>query len=110
MVRIEVIHGMDCYVIEMTAKTRKVPYPKQTMWVVKEHYVPEQVHYFSKSGKLLKEMRVLEVREIEGKILISRMILEDKLKKNSSTEMVVDEVETNLPLGANFFSLDQLAW
>ncbi|MDC7233983.1 MAG: outer membrane lipoprotein-sorting protein [Spirochaetales bacterium] len=106
----ETIDGKDCFVIQMTAKSRKVPYPAQTLWIEKETYVPEQVRYFSKSGKLLKEMRVLEVREMEGKVIISKMVLEDKLKKNSSTEMVLDEIEINPVLGRDFFSLDQLAW
>lgn len=110
LVRSEVVDGQDCYVIEMTAKSRKVPYPRQIMWIVKENFIPEQVHYFSKSGKLLKEMRVLEVRDFEGKIIITKMVLEDKLKKNSSTEMIVDEIEANTDLGSDFFSLDQLAW
>lgn len=106
----EVVDGQDCHVIEMTAKSRKVPYPRQTLWVVKETNIVEQVQYFSKSGKLLKEMRVLEVDEYDGKIVITRMVLEDKLKKNSSTEMIVEDIETNPSLGSDFFSLDQLAW
>lgn len=110
LVRSEIVDGQDCFVIEMTAKTRKVPYPKQTLWVVKDTYVVEQVQYFSKSGKLLKEMRVLDVREFQGKVVISRMVLEDKLKKNSSTEMVIDTIVANPDLGSGFFSLDQLAW
>jgi outer membrane lipoprotein-sorting protein len=110
LVRSEVVDGQDCFVIEMTAKSRKVPYPKQILWVVKDSYVAEQVHYFSRSGKLLKEMRVLEVRDFEGKVIITKMVLEDKLKKNSNTEMIVDKVEANPDLGSGFFSLDQLAW
>ncbi len=106
----ETVNGNDCWVIDLTAKTRKIPYPRQKIWVAKDTYVPEMGQYFSKSGKLLKEMRVLEIMEVEGRILISRMVLEDKLKKNSSTEMIMDEVETNPVLGRDFFSLDQLAW
>lgn len=106
----EVVDGQDCFVIEMTAKSRKVPYPKQTLWVVKDSYVAEQVQYFSRSGKLLKEMRVLEVKEFDGKFITSKMVLEDKLKKNSSTEMIVNDIEINPGLESDFFSLDQLAW
>jgi len=110
LIREESVEGKSCFVIGMTAKTRNVPYQKQTMWVVKETLLPQQVQYFSKSGKLLKEMRVLDVIKEKGKFVISRMILEDKLKKNSSTEMKLDSVETDLSLGDGFFSLDQLSW
>jgi len=110
LVREEAVDGKNCYVIDMTAKTRNVPYPSQTIWVIKESLLPQKVQYFSKSGKLLKEMRVLDIREERGKFIITRMILEDKLKKNSSTEMVLDTIETDVPLGDGFFSLDQLSW
>jgi outer membrane lipoprotein-sorting protein len=106
----ELVEGQNCYVIEMTAKSRKVPYPKQTVWVLKESFIPQKVEYFSKSGKLLKEMRVLEVMDMDDKMIISRMVLEDKLKKNSSTEMILETIEVDVSLPSNFFSLDQLSW
>jgi len=106
----EVVDGKECYVIDMVAKSRDVAYPRQMVWVVKETMIPEQVHYFSKSGKLLKEMRVDEVMEIGDKVVISRMTLEDKLKKNSSTEMIMEEIETDIPLDNSFFSLENLSW
>ena len=106
----EMVDGRPCYRIEMKAKTRKVPYPRQTVWIDREDFVPRKAQYFSKSGKLLKEMRVLEIRELEGRLLISKMVLEDKLKKNSSTELHLETVEANPELGRDFFSLDQLAW
>ncbi|QEN06891.1 outer membrane lipoprotein-sorting protein [Oceanispirochaeta crateris] len=106
----ELVEGQNCYVIEMTAKSRRVPYPKQTVWVLKESFIPQKVEYFSKSGKLLKEMRVLEVMDMDDKMIISRMVLEDKLKKNSSTEMILETIEVDVSLPSNFFSLDQLSW
>ncbi len=106
----ERVDGRSCYIIEMTARTRKVPYPRQTVWIDREDFVPRRARYFSRSGKLLKEMTVLEVRELEGRRIISKMALEDKLKKNSSTELRLERLEADPELGREFFSLDQLAW
>jgi len=106
----ETVDGKDCYVIEMTAKTRNVAYPRQTVWVAKDTLLPQKVHYFSKSGKLLKEMQVDEVKRMGDKFIISRMTLEDKLKKNSSTELVLDDLEVDIDLEEGFFSLDNLSW
>ena len=106
----ESVGGEVCYVIEMTAKSRDVAYPKQIVWIIKKSLVPQQVQYFSKSGKLLKEMRVNEIRQVGEKFVITRMTLEDKLKKNSSTELVIEKLETNPDLGQDFFSLDNLSW
>ncbi len=106
----ESVGGEDCYVIEMIAKSRDVAYPRQIVWVVKDSLVPQQVQYFSKSGKLLKEMRVNAIQSVGDKFVITRMTLEDKLKKNSSTELVIDSLETDTNLGRDFFSLDNLSW
>ena len=106
----EIIDGTLCYVIDMVAKSRNVAYPRQQVWVVKENLVPQQVHYFSKSGKLLKEMRVNKIELIGDKFVITEMTLEDKLKRNSSTELILDKLETDLPLDRSFFSLDNLSW
>ena len=106
----ETAGGEDCYVLEMVAKSRDVAYPKQIVWVIKDTFVPQQVQYFSKSGKLLKEMQVDAIERIGGKFVITRMILEDKLKKNSSTELVMDNLETDINLDRDFFSLDNLSW
>ena len=106
----EQIGGQDCYVIEMIAKSRDVAYPKQIVWVIRDTLVPQQVQYFSKSGKLLKEMKVDAIEKIDEKYVITRMTLEDKLKKNSSTELVIDDLETNVNLARDFFSLENLTW
>lgn len=110
LLREEQVDGRECYVIDMTARKRSVPYPRQTLWVEKERLLPYKAHYFSRSGKLLKEMRVEEVRAIGDKFFLTRMILEDRLKRNSSTELIIDEVETDLDLAGDFFSLDSLSW
>ena len=106
----ERIDGQECYRIEMKARSRKVPYARQTVWVDKENFAPRKAQYFSKSGKLLKEMTVLELTELEDRLVISKMVLEDKLKKNSSTELFLEKLEADPDLGRDFFSLDQLAW
>lgn len=106
----ETVSGRDCYIIDMIATSRNVAYPRQTVWVVKETLIPQQVHYFSKSGKLLKEMRVNRVEMIADKYVITEMTLEDKLKKNSSTELIMEDLETDIDLDRDFFSLDNLSW
>ena len=106
----EVIEGKTCYIIEMDAKSRDVAYPRQIVWVTKDTMVPRKVQYFSKSGKLLKEMRVNKIDRIGEKFVITEMTLEDKLKKHSSTELIIDDLETDVDLGRDFFSLDNLSW
>jgi hypothetical protein len=41
---------------------------------------------------------------------MSRAIMRDALKKNSSTEFRVDRVKLDQPLPKNLFSLEALSW
>ncbi len=106
----EEVEGLECFVIKLVAKTRKVPYPRQTLWVEKGSFLPRKALYFSRTEKLLKEMRVLETRSIGAKVMITRMVWEDKTKSDSSTELVIKEAEVDFPLEEDFFSLDRLSW
>jgi outer membrane lipoprotein-sorting protein len=75
----ESVDGNECYKIELDAKSRSVPYPKEIMWVDTEQYVYRQVHKFSLSGKLLKEMRITEFTEQQGKTIPVRFVMKDTM-------------------------------
>lgn len=106
----ESIDGRDVWVIEMIAKTSKVAHFKQQIYVDKDTYHVWKVLYYSKSGKLTKEMVSNEVREVAGKYIGTRSLITDKLKKNNSTESFIKEIEINIDLDDDLFSLDELAW
>ena len=104
------LEGNNVWIIEMIAKTSKVAHYKQQIYVDKDTYHVWKVLYFSKSGKLTKEMVSTEVREVSGKYIGTKSLITDKLKKNSSTESIIDDIEINIDLDDDLFSLDELAW
>ena len=106
----ESIDGHDCYKIELDAKSRDVPYPRQIVWIDKELYVDRKAHKFSLAGELLKEMRIEEIEKIEGKYIPTDIIMEDQLKSDSSTELIIEEIDINIPLDPSLFSLEELTW
>jgi outer membrane lipoprotein-sorting protein len=106
----ETIGGHPCYRIDMEARRRNVAYAKQTVWVDTELFIYRRVHKFSRSGKLLKEMDVQQIREVQGHQIATRMILRDTLKSRSSTEFRVDEIAIDPPLDPDMFSLRTLTW
>lgn len=106
----ERLNERDVWVIEMIAKTSKVAHYKQQIYVDKETYHVWRVLYYSKSGKLTKEMVSNEVRKVAGKYIGTYALITDKLKKNNSTESIIDEIEIDIELDDNLFSLDELAW
>ncbi len=106
----EEAEGVDCYKIEMEAKSRSVPYPSQLVWVDKERFVGIKVHKFSLSGKLLKEMLVKEFVEKKGRIIPVHMVMKDAMKRNSSTEFYIEELDLDIRIPDSKFSLEELTW
>ena len=104
----EQVDGSDCYILQLTAKSRDVPYQKETMWVDKELFIYRKVQKLAKSGKILKEMRVQEFEKIDGLVVPTKMIMEDKLKRNSSTEFYLDSIKLNVQLPKDIFSIGSL--
>ncbi len=106
----EEAEGVDCYKIEMEAKSRNVPYPSQIIWVDKERFVGIKVHKFSLSGKLLKEMFVKEFVEKKGKIIPVHMVMKDAMKRAGSTEFYIEELDLDIRVPDSKFSLEELTW
>ena len=65
---------------------------------------------YSLSNRLLKETRLSDFKEVAGRVVPMRVELEDKLKKNSRTEFVVEEITIGVPLDPALFSLEHLTW
>lgn len=105
----ETIKGNDCYVLMMTAKVRTVPYPKERVWIDKETFILWKAEYFTKSGRLLKEMETLKVEEISGRVIATETRISDKMKTDTETIMVINDLKINIKLDVDF-SLDDLSW
>jgi outer membrane lipoprotein-sorting protein len=106
----EKVGDRDCHKLELEAKTRDTAYPRQTIWVDTELYILRAGLYYALSGRLLKELRVLETMRTGGKTIPSRMVMEDKLKGNSSTEFVIRKADLAARVPASKFSLEELSW
>ncbi len=106
----EQVNGKDCYVLMMNAKVRTVPYPKEKLWIDKETFVVWKAEYFTKSGRLLKEMEVLRVQEYGNRLIPVETRISDKMKKDTETLMILDDLKVNIPVDDELFSLEGLSW
>jgi len=107
---IEEVDGAPCYKVSLEAKSRDVPYYKEIMWIDRELFIYRQIHKFSRSGKLLKEITIDDIRQVSGKNIPFHMVLKDTLKRNSSTEFFINDIKINLRLEPDIFSLEELTW
>lgn len=106
----EEIDGRSTYRVHLEARTRNVPYPRQTMWVDTELFVVRRAEQFALSGRLLKTITMDDIEEIDGYLVPMRTVVSDALKRNSATTVEIDEMEIGLRLDDDLFSLEELSW
>jgi outer membrane lipoprotein-sorting protein len=106
----EPLDGREQYRLELKAKGRGVAYPLQRLWIDAAQFIPRKAEYYALSGRLLKTLEVLETKQVGGRTVMTRAIMRDAMKKNSSTEFRVDQVKIDEPLPRNIFSLEALSW
>ncbi len=100
----EEVDGSLCYVLELTAKHKEVTYYRRKIWVDKKTHVSLKADMYAKTGKLLKQLTVQKVEQINDRFYPTHMTMVDKLKKNSKTEFIVDEIQFDVKLPSNTFT------
>lgn len=106
----QTIDGNECYVLELTAKTRTVPYPKEKVWIDKESFLMWKGEFSTQSGRLLKTIETLEAEEIDGRMIPTESRIVDAMKQDSQTLLIIEEIEVDIRLDESLFSLQELSW
>lgn len=91
----ETIEGRNTYVVELTAKVDDVAYHSQKMWVDSERFVPLKQEMYAKSGQLLKQMELKDVKKVEGRWYPMTAIYKDMLKDGKGTEYRITKIDFN---------------
>ncbi|MEA1963535.1 MAG: outer membrane lipoprotein-sorting protein [Candidatus Aerophobetes bacterium] len=98
-----------CYVLEGIAKEGvKVSYYRRVSWIDKERFIGLKEKLYAQSGHLLKETRVNEVKEIEGRWIPIDSVMENKLRKNTYTEFKITQIDFNPEIPEGTFTLQNL--
>ena len=105
----EEYEGRPAYKLEgIKVPGKEVSYYRRVIWIDKERFVGLKEDLYAESGRLLKEARVIEIEEIEGRWYPVHMVMENKLRQNTSTEFIVSEIKFNPELPENIFTLERL--
>lgn len=111
IVREESVDSQDgpvkCLVLELTAKRKGTAYGSMTLWVEKTGCFPIKADCYAASGKLLKTAEYSQIRNIEGKEIVTRATLHDKIAKDTYTVIeFTDMASAEIPDA--FFSKEYL--
>jgi len=105
----ENLDGRPCYVLELTASTKTAPYDKQKLWVDGERFTVLKSQMLSKSDKLIKESLALQVRQYGKRWFVTELRMEDKLKKGGGTTFKMTDLEFDVSVPEDQFSLRRLS-
>lgn len=99
-----------CYLIEGTKVDGKedVQYYRRKIWVDKERFIGLKEELYAQSGRLLKVSEVTEVKKINERWFPMKSVMVNKLRKNTSTEFIVDKIEFNPEIANGTFTLENL--
>ncbi|HER24408.1 MAG TPA: outer membrane lipoprotein-sorting protein [Candidatus Atribacteria bacterium] len=105
----EEVNDRLCYVLEGVAREGvKVSYYRRVSWVDKERFIGLQEELYTQSGKLLKETKLNEMQEIEGRWIPIDSVMENKLRKDTYTGFKIIKIEFDPEIPEGTFSLQNL--
>jgi outer membrane lipoprotein-sorting protein len=101
----ETLGGIPCWRVEMNAKNTAVAYPKRVAWVAQDSKIPVRQELYALSGMLLKQWDMGGVQTYPGgRQFPTRMVIIDKLKKDSMTILSMSDMKFGVSLEAEVFS------
>jgi outer membrane lipoprotein-sorting protein len=113
----EIVDGHECYKVTLIEKkgAKDIIYPKQVIWVDKALFTYRKGEFYSYSNReasytLIKEMTVLEIRQISGRSIPFHMVMTDTMKTNSRTVFKLKEMKIDIYIDPDIFSLEELTW
>ncbi len=104
LVGTEQVDGQETFILELVAKVEDVAYYSRKLWVDAKHYVPVKEELFAKSGQLLKQTTLSEIKQVQGRWFPTKMVYKDMLKQGSGTEFVVLSIKFNQEIPEYIFT------
>ena len=99
----------DEYTLELILKPNEEnSYYKRVLTVDKKKFVLLDSLMYANSGKLLKELSVLKYEKIKDRYYITHFKMEDKIKKDSYTEIISSNIQVDLDVSDSTFNLNNL--
>ncbi|MBT8442695.1 MAG: outer membrane lipoprotein-sorting protein [Gammaproteobacteria bacterium] len=104
----EEVDGVKVYEIEaIPTEDAAVVWGKEILKIREDHVLLEE-NFFDQDGVLVKSMKASDIREMGGRTIATRQRMQKAETPDEWTEMIVDDTEYDVELGANLFTLSNL--
>ena len=93
-----------CWILTLTASKIDAAYHTRKLWVDKDRSVALKEERFAKSGTLLKTTEARQLKQLDGRWVITAAVFRDALKQGGGTEFLVDSLRFNATIPDYIFS------
>jgi outer membrane lipoprotein-sorting protein len=100
----EKVDGRNCWIIELKAFVPEIAYQGMKLWVDKDRNIPLREEMYAKSGTLLKRSELSDIELINGRWYPKKIMFKDMLKEGMGTELIVEDIQFNVPIADYIFS------
>jgi len=83
----EEVDGVQCYILDLAARSEGATYNRVTLWVRKEDSRPRKAEIYLSSGKHYKTIFYDTFGVVHGRLLLTQMTIIDRLREGSKTVM-----------------------
>ena len=93
----------EFYVVKNVPKeTKGVEFANYTVWIDKSNFVPRKAEYYNDKGEVIKIIKALEVKDIQGIPTVVKSSVED-LVRGGKTVNEFTNIEYNVGLTEDIF-------
>ncbi len=100
----QIIDDRKTIILELTAKVPDVAYYSRKVWIDSERFVPLREELYAKSGQILKQTTLSDVRQIEGRWFPMTVVYKDMLKQGGGTEFKITSIKFNQKIPEYIFT------
>jgi len=105
----EKVNDVLCYKIELNPKpSAPVVWGKLYYFVRKKDTLPAKIEYYNENGKLIRTMRLKDIKKFNDRTIPSEWIMESNTKEGRSTAIKIKSMEFNVKIDPSRFSFREL--
>ncbi len=104
----EEVSGRSTWVLELTARIKRVTYPKRKLWIDIENYAPRKTELFARGGRLVKRQKFYDDRKFGERVYPTRIEMENLLRRGTRTVIRLIDLKFNPKMPRGIFSQAQL--
>lgn len=99
----------DCYIIQMIPKPEvAVVWGKLIVCIDKTDYLELHSRFYDEDGSLINTMNAFDIKEMDGRLIPTRLEMIPSDKKNQKTEIIYNRILFNRPVEDTYFTLDRM--